>query len=159
MKLYYVGPDVDAATMDEARIDSVVRAAVEPIADVILGYFRADGISALIGLEGLNPPYPATDLGEERHGRYRVVRFETEADVRAALVSLGDAYSPSDLFCVRSVISCRSVTYGYDGQAFICLRTEDEPPIPIPGLIRVEERPDILIETDYMDGAEQQWPA
>jgi len=82
LKLYYVGPDVDADTMDAARIDGVMRAAVEPIADLILRYFRADGISALIGLDCLNPPYPLMAADEERHGRYRVVRFETAADLR-----------------------------------------------------------------------------
>lgn len=54
---------------------------------------------------------------------------------------------------IRFIATCRAVTFGYDGQAFLCLRHEDEPPhSPDVPLIKVEERPDILLEFDYFDG-------
>jgi hypothetical protein len=49
--------------------------------------------------------------------------------------------------------TCRAATFGYDGQAFICLRHEDDPPIsPAPDLVEVAEEPSLLTETDYLDG-------
>ena len=44
-------------------------------------------------------------------------------------------------------------TFGSDGQAFVCLRDEDTPPVsPDPALVIVEERPEILAGFDYFDG-------
>jgi hypothetical protein len=63
---------------------------------------------------------------------------------------------PSSSFSatIRSIATCRAATFGYDGQAFLCLRHEDEPPVsPDPSLVVVEERPDFLVECDYFDGA------
>jgi hypothetical protein len=54
---------------------------------------------------------------------------------------------------VRSIATCRCVTFGYDGQALLCLRHEDEPPAsPDPDLAIVEERPDLLLDSDWFDG-------
>lgn len=54
---------------------------------------------------------------------------------------------------VRSISTCRCVTFGYDGQAFLCLRHDDEPPVsPDTELAVVEERADLLMNADYFDG-------
>jgi hypothetical protein len=171
MKLYYIGPKIDVQTMAPEVIEERMRRAVEPIADLVFAQFRPDTFHALVGLSCLNrpeqdeeaeapPPYPPLISGQEAFGRWRATRFGSEAAVRAALVNMGDSDVTPELFSIRSIISCRSVSYGYDGQAFLCLRTEDEPPVsPDTDLVLVEERQDLLTDTDYADGVEavQDW--
>ena len=167
MKTFYVGPNLNGSESDDV-VEARSRAAVEPIADLILSYFRADGFEALVGLSVLNapdaevyppglprPPYPPMSPHQERFGRYVASRFRSEDQVRSALIGMGDCYSTTPEFvCIKSIISCRHVRYGYDGQAFLCLHAEDSnPKSPDPMIIRVDKRPDILIETDYLDGA------
>jgi hypothetical protein len=54
---------------------------------------------------------------------------------------------------IRSLVTCRAVFFGYDGQAFVCLPAEAEPIIsPDESLIRVEECSHLLTEGDWMDG-------
>jgi len=54
---------------------------------------------------------------------------------------------------IRSLVTCRSVFYGYDGQAFVCLPYEDEPIIsPDDTMIDVSDRSQMLIDTDWLDG-------
>jgi hypothetical protein len=177
MKLYYVGPNLDA-TMPREMVKARTFAAVEPIADLILSYLRRDGFAALVGVSALNtgvvefyplpqprPSYPDLGPRQERFGRWVATRFDSEAEVRAALIRMGDCHTPPpkdddhgarDFFRIGSMISCRSVFYGYDGQAFLCLHACDDPPVsPDPELVRVEERRDILVETDYADGVEE----
>ena len=54
---------------------------------------------------------------------------------------------------VRSIATCRMATFGYDGQALLILRHEDVPPIsPDLSLAVVEERPDLIGDSDWFDG-------
>lgn len=54
---------------------------------------------------------------------------------------------------IRSIATCRAVTFGFDGQAFMCLRHEDPMPVaPDPAWVIVEERRELLGESDYFDG-------
>jgi hypothetical protein len=58
---------------------------------------------------------------------------------------------------IRSTANCRTVTFGQDGQAFLCLRHEDSAPSsPEPTLVTVAEESMRLSETDLFDGS---WPA
>ena len=45
----------------------------------------------------------------------------------------------------------RGAFFGYDAQAFLCLRHEDAPPSASP-LVQVEDRIVMLAETDFFDG-------
>jgi len=54
---------------------------------------------------------------------------------------------------IRSMATCRCATFGYDGQAILCLRHEDDAPVsPDPSLVIVEERPDLITDCDWFDG-------
>ena len=78
-------------------------------------------------------------------------RFTLEALVRRCL-------DPNDHFGgeVRSAHNCRMVTFGFDGQAFICLRHDDTPPqSPEQSLVTIEEHSEWLTQTDWFDGP---WP-
>jgi hypothetical protein len=45
------------------------------------------------------------------------------------------------------------MTFGWDGQAFLCLRLEDEMPVSSdPLLATVVDQPEMLTGTDYFDG-------
>ena len=54
---------------------------------------------------------------------------------------------------IRSLVTCLAVSYGYDGQAFVCLPTDADPIVsPDESLITVEECSHLLIDSDWMDG-------
>lgn len=56
---------------------------------------------------------------------------------------------------IRSRLNCRVATFGYDGQAYVCLRHEDAVPTsPDTSLVTVDE-PEWLLTTDWFDGG---WP-
>lgn len=153
MRAYYVGPAVDIKTMTERAIDAKTRETTVPIADLISSYLLKDGVEAVFGLSGLNPPYPPVAADQEKFGRYRVTRFRSDSELRAAITKSVDPFCASDYFQFRSLLSCRSAFFGYDGQAFLCLHVEDEPPTsPDPSLFFVEERSDFLTSYDYFDG-------
>lgn len=153
MRSYYVGPMVDSKTMTQHAVDAKEREATIPIADLISSYLLKDSVEAVFGLSGLNPPYPPVAANQEKFGRYRVTRFRSESELRAAIIKSVDPTRASDYFLFRSLLSCRSAFFGYDGQAFLCLHGEDEPPTsPNPSLFFVEERSDFLTSYDYFDG-------
>lgn len=154
MKLFYLGPIVPPE-LDRAETDARLRTVIAPIANLVHRYLQLDTCAALVGLRHEHEIGPTPGILTTAIGNWRIRRFDSEEDVLAALLNMGDPFDPTEFYMIRSMISCRAVMYGYDAQAFLCLRTEDEAPIsPDPDTIVVEERPDLLLETDYLDGAE-----
>lgn len=105
------------------------------------------------------------DGGDVSH---KAANWEEESEAPPSLIALTDRVSlaaharrcldPNDPFGgdIRSASNCRMVTFGYDGQAYICLRHEDVPPVsPDAELVVVEEHSEWLVETDWFDGP---WP-
>ena len=153
MRSYYVGPAIDVNTMTPSAIDTKTREAIVPVANLIAAYLLKDGVEAIFGLSILNPPYPPLASNQEKIGRYRVTRFRSEAELHAAVTKSVDPFCVPDHFMFRSLLSCRSAFFGYDGQAFLCLHVEDEPPkSPDHSLIIIEEQSDYLTSYDYFDG-------
>ncbi|NIJ63429.1 hypothetical protein FHR20_000360 [Sphingomonas leidyi] len=77
------------------------------------------------------------------------------ADVDALTSRVAQSVNPNGCLgtTIRSIATCRAVTFGFDGQAFLCLRHEDDAPVsPDPSLVRVNEDYDYLTQTDYFDG-------
>jgi hypothetical protein len=149
MKLYLVQPAIPSGA-DEREVSARLASCIEPIADLILPYLLAD--PAMFGMrhanEGSHPLFPMTD----RYGSAEVVRLDDEARLRAALIACGDPNS-GQWMLLRSLVTCRSVFYGYDGQAFVCLPSEDDPiTSPNNAVIDVSDRSQMLIDTDWMDG-------
>jgi hypothetical protein len=63
-----------------------------------------------------------------------------------------DPYDPTGCQ-VRSLVNCRCAVFGFDGQATLCLRFEDDTPTsPNEQIVVVEEVSRWLIETDWIDG-------
>lgn len=149
MKLYLVSPAIPAYS-DEAFVDARLEACIGVISDLILSHLATD--PALFGVrhtnEGSASPLPTG----ERCGYAEVARIPDAETLRRVLVACGDPNS-GEWISIRSLVTCRAVFYGYDGQAFVCLPTDAEPIVsPDPAMISVEECSQLLTESDWMDG-------
>lgn len=149
MKLYLVSPAIPAHS-DQAFIDARLKACIEPIADLILSHVAVD--PALFGMRHNNEvskfPFPTS----EPYGYAEVARIPNEEDLRRALIACADPDS-GEWMLIRSLVTCRAIFYGYDGQAFVCLPSESEPIVSSDqALISVEECSHLLTEADWMDG-------
>lgn len=149
MKLFLVAPKL-AHNSDEAAVDARLRLCIEPIADLIAHHVGDD--PALFGLrhgtEGSRSPIPI----DMRFGYAEAVRIADRDTLREVLIACGDPNNGKWML-IRSLVTCRAVLYGYDGQAFVCLPTEADPIVsPDETLIAVEECSQMLANTDYMDG-------
>jgi hypothetical protein len=109
--------------------------AIELIADMVLDALRADEN---------NHHYALTSEGPVHLGSEGALRQWLRKSVDPNDHDRGD---------VRTLNNCRCVTFGYDGQAFLCLRHNDDEPIsPDTSLAVVEDVSHILIDTDFLDG-------
>jgi len=148
MKLYLVRPNLPANT-DRDASDARLRECVQPIADLIASSIEID--PCLYGLWDVDMIDHAPFEPESSFGTFRATGLKAE-NLRAVLSQVGDPFGGYGLL-IRSMATCRSVRYGFDGEAFVCLRTEDPPIIsPDTNLIVVEECSQLLCETDWMDG-------
>jgi hypothetical protein len=79
---------------------------------------------------------------------------------RQSLVTLAlRLLNPNDLLGgdIRSVVNCRTATFGQDGQAMLCLRHEDTAPLARDAsLVSAIEYSDRLAGSDLFDGG---WPS
>jgi hypothetical protein len=148
MKAYIIEPPF--STFD--RHDERALAATKLVVDIVFDCLRRDGDSFQHSVVWVDP-------GEEpgnvfNHGRAvpHIVRLDTDEVLLAWLRLSIDPNRPGG-GDVRSIATCRTVTFGYDGQAFLCLRHEDPPPSsPDLTLAIVQERSEYLAGTDYFDG-------
>jgi len=149
MKLYLIEPAIPPGA-NEAEVSARLTSCIEPIADLILPYLLPD--PAMFGMkhdnEASQPPFSMA----ERYGYAEVVRLADKEALRAALVACGDPNS-GEWMLIRSLVTCRAVFYGYDGQAFVCLPHEAGPIISTNQMmIEVSDRSQMLINTDWLDG-------
>ena len=148
MKLYLVQPAVPPEA-GQAEIDARLSSCIEPIADLILPHLLDD--PALFGMrhrdEGSMPPLTMT----EQYGYAEVVHLGDRDTLRAALVACGDPKSGKWML-IRSLVTCRAVFYGYDGQAFVCLPHEAAPIRSADTAIEVSDESQMLVNSDWIDG-------
>jgi hypothetical protein len=149
MKLYLIAP-VIAANIDDAAIDIRTRKCIDPIAELIERHVSID--PALFAMRHVNEVSNPSIPPDVRYGDVETVRISDLQTLRKILRDNGDPNS-GKWMSIRSLVSCRSVHYGYDGEALVCLSTEDEPIVsPSPTIISVEDCSHRLIETSWMDG-------
>ncbi|MEI4508408.1 hypothetical protein WBQ88_13755 [Sphingopyxis sp. CCNWLW253] len=149
MKLYLIAP-VIAANIDEAAIDARIQKCIDPIAGLIEHHVSVD--PALFAMRNVNEVSDPSIPPDLRYGHVEAIRISDLQMLRQILRDNGDPNS-GKWMSIRSLVSCRSVHYGYDGEALVCLSTEDEPIIsPSPTTISVEDCSHRLIETSWMDG-------
>jgi hypothetical protein len=149
MQLYLIAPRL-ADNSDDAAADARLRMCVQSIADLILHHLSGD--PALFGMRHIGESSDAIFKPETRYGYADVLRIADSGMLREILVACGDRHS-SKWMLIRSLVTCRAVFYGYDGQAFVCLPSEAAPIVsPDDRLIMVEECSHMLVETDWLDG-------
>lgn len=149
MRLYLVAPVV-ADNDDRTATDNRFRASSERIADLILPHVSAD--PALFAMKYVEEGTGAPVQPDLRYGDTEAVRISDKDALRRLLVDCGDPRSGKWML-IRSLVTCRAVFYGHDGQAFLCLPT-GSPAISSPdeSVIKVEECSHLLSETDWLDG-------
>jgi len=148
MKALLIGPLFPLSADDERS-----RACIELVTDMVVKALRSGGDHFHYVVDWLDPGDEPSSGG-----------FNEEI-AEPHVSSLGDAATLTDRIrksvnpfdgtysTVRSISTYRAVTFGYDGQAFLCLREEDAPPVSSdPSLVSVEERSELLTHSDYFDG-------
>lgn len=149
MKLFLVSP-VTAANTDEVADDARFRECSKRIADLIATHVQDD--PALFAMRPVGEGSEASVVLNARYGDIQTVRVADRAILRTILRDSGDPNSGKWML-IRSLVTCRAVFYGHDGQAFVCLPSEVAPIVsPDDTLISVEECSHLLAETDWMDG-------
>lgn len=151
MKAIIVAPKV-SANDDEGATDLLVNSFIESIADYISNLIGKD--PALFGVRSKNEvsekPVP-TDLV---FGDIEAVRILDREMLKTILIASGDPNS-GEFMSIRSLVTCTSVTYGFDGQALICLPEEvrvDKPDEQ--EQFKVEDCTSDLAGTDWFDGSQ-----
>ena len=147
MKSYAVVPTFELHTTD-GRTQNYVDLASEFVTELL----TRDGDHFQYVVDWCDPGKPiggsySTDVAEPH-----VTRL---SDTGALISRVRACIDPNGRLgsTIRSIATCRAVTFGFDGQAFLCLRHEDETPVsPDPSLIRVGQDFDFLTQTDYFDG-------
>ncbi|MGN6422458.1 MAG: hypothetical protein ACTHLA_04015 [Asticcacaulis sp.] len=150
MKLYGIFPTIQVYKPADAR----AQRCIEIVADMVFTSLRWNGDHFHFALDWHDPESDPDMYGfhEDRALPHMVDLRDAEA-LRKRIAQMADPNIPGPGSVIRSIATCRAVLFGYDGQAFLCLRHEDPAPISSdPVLVVVEERPDILNETDYLDG-------
>jgi hypothetical protein len=149
MRLYLVAP-VIAENDDREATDARFRACSGRIAELISSHVWGD--PALFAMRHIGEASVAPVQPNAFYGDAETVEVSDRATLKKILAECGDPNSGKWML-IRSLVTCRSVFYGHDGQAFVCLPT-GSPPILSPDetMIRVEDCSHLLIETDLMDG-------
>jgi hypothetical protein len=149
MKAYGIFP---AFEMNDAN-DRRVQDCIDLVADIVVAGLRAGGDTFHYVLDWRDPGSAPWHGWTEDLAQPHIVALN-ERDHLAELVRLSvDPFSAGSAAVIRSIATCRAVTFGWDGQAFLCLRHEDEPPVSSdPSLVLIEQQSNYLTETDYFDG-------
>jgi hypothetical protein len=148
MRAYIIDPPFDTYGVEDERTS----AAIDLIADMVFQCLRRGGDTFQYAVVWANPGEELGTVYNEDIAEPNVFRLDGDDTVREWLRKSVDPNTPGG-GTVRSIATCRSVTFGYDGQALLCLRHEDALPVsPDASLAVVEERPDLLTESDWLDG-------
>ena len=148
MKAYIINPPFDTF----GKVGERTTAAITLIADIVLGCLRRGGDSFHYSVVWANPGEEPGGPWNENVAVPHVVQLNTAEALRGWLRRSVDPNTAGG-GDVRSIATCRTVTFGYDGQALLLLRHEDAPPTsPDRSLAMVAERPDFLRDADWFDG-------
>ncbi|MBB5697194.1 hypothetical protein [Sphingomonas yantingensis] len=148
MKAYKIAPPFKTFGIADERTSD----AINLVAEIVFECLRRGGDSFQYSVVWANPGEEPGGICNADIAVPHVFRLETEDALRKWLRKSVDP-NTSGGGDVRSIATCRTVTFGYDGQALLCLRHDDAPPVSSDlKLATVEERPDLLGETDYFDG-------
>ena len=149
MKLYLVKPNLPAAS-DRQSADARQRACIAPIADLILFHLAED--PALFAMRHKGEVAEPSIHPDASFGYAEAARIADSDTLRRLLMECGDPFDERWML-IRSLVTCRAVYYGFDGQAFVCLPAEAAAiESPDANLITVTDCSHLLTESDWMDG-------
>ena len=149
MKAYGIFPMIDMQKSHDPRVESAHAIVTKLVCECL----RADGDCFHVTVDWRNPNSEPRGICTEGIATPHAVSLSSREELQK-LVSLStDPSHDEGAAVIRSMATCRAATFGYDGQAFLCLRHEDRIPVSSdPNLVEVSERPDLLTEADYFDG-------
>ena len=151
MRAYLIGPKfaIYSAGADDPRSQS----SIELVTDMVFQSLRAGGDDFQFAFDWLDPGTSPGSGFHEDIAEPHLSWLKTDDELRNRIRASVDPWSGFGGNLIRSAATCRGVTFGYDGQALLCLRHEDSVPCsPNSSLVDVTERPDFLYEYDYFDG-------
>ena len=149
MRLYLISP-VIPADADEDTVDERLRACIDPIAELISVHLADDpALFAVRGVnEGTEAPLPPTKT-------YDYANVAEIPDSTTLLKVLKESLDPfsGKWSLIRSLVTCRTVNFNYDGGAFMLLPTDESVvESPDPTRISVEDISPFLLKSDLLDG-------
>ncbi|PSJ37883.1 hypothetical protein [Allosphingosinicella deserti] len=148
MKAYGISPVIDLADPEDSR----VQACISLVTDIVCQALRARGDCFHYAVDWRDPGGPEWSTCTEDLAKPQVHTLSDPREIARLVRMSVDPFSGKAAI-IRSIATCRAVTFGYDGQAFLCLRHEDDPPTSSdPSLVTTEDRSDLLADTDYFDG-------
>ena len=149
MKAYGIFPLIEMGVDDDPRVN----ACHSIVTELVCNCLRAGGDTFHVAVDWRDPDSEAWSMCTEGIAQSHVVPLGS-SDALLDLIRLStDSFSNKGVGVIRSMATCRAATFGDDGQAFLCLRHEDDPPTsPNSDLVEVVERADLLTDTDYFDG-------
>lgn len=149
MKLFGIFPNLSASNVetDAANLD---QAKIEAVADLIVAHMSSD--PALFAMEHIQEFSGSPIDLDQTYGYVRASHITDTKMLHKILLDFGNPNSGKWLL-IRSLVTCRSVRYGWDGQAFVCVPTS-APAISFPDadFITVQDLSHLILESDYMDG-------
>jgi hypothetical protein len=150
MKAYGVFPAFD---LDDPAEPSV-QDCISLITAIVCASLRADGDVFHAAIDWHDPgSEPWSGLATMGVATPNLVLLSDLEKLEALVRMSVDPFSGKCVGGIRSIATCRVSTFGHDGQAFLCLRHEDAPPVsPRPEVAVVEERPEFLTDSDCFDG-------
>jgi hypothetical protein len=149
VKAYGIFPLIDLFKSTDPRAAECHAVVTKIVCDSL----RAGGDTFHVAVDWRDPDGEAWGMCTEGVARPVIVLLDTQQKLHELVHLSTDANANRGAGVIRSMATCRAATFGHDGQAFVCLRYEDEPPVsPAPGLVEVVEDQHLLTETDYFDG-------
>jgi len=119
---------------------------------MVVGALRANGDLLFFDVDWRDPGMPSGSPFHEIIAQPHIIRLADEQALTEHVRRSVDPYDPIGA-TIRSIATCRAATFGYDGQAFLCLRHEDIAPVSADqSLVEIKEWSGYLTETDYFDG-------
>ena len=153
MKAFSIVPPFEL--IEEGFSSEKSQASISLIARLTFECLRAGGDIFQFAVDWRDPEAPINAAGfDNALAQPHLISLQSDEDLLGWIRRLLDQdFSAGGGGTIRSVATCRAVTFGFDGQAFLCLRLEDSVPVsPDPTLAVVHEEPTLLTETDYFDG-------
>jgi hypothetical protein len=149
MKAYSISPGFDFTDGTDPRLPVYVLI----VSALIVDRLRNGGDSFHYVVDWRDPGSPPWQGWTDNIAEPHLIALGDAEKLTEVVRASIDPFVPGSATVIRSVATCRAVTFGYDGNAFLCLRHNDAPPIALDtNLVTIEEQPSLIAETDYFDG-------